>query len=127
MSYLLSSWLAAPVAALRTGLVLGLAASTLAACRDNKPPNIPPVTRDITLETVEDTPLDMRLPASGNEALTFTIVDAPDHGTLSDISASGSITYTPGADYNGEDALVFRATNRQGQSAQGTVTITIAQ
>ncbi|RKH18307.1 DUF5050 domain-containing protein [Corallococcus sp. CA047B] len=125
MSYLFSRWLAVPSAVLRAGLVLGLAASTLAACRDNEPRGIPPVTRNITLETVEDTPLDMRLPATGNEALTFTLVDAPDHGTLSDISASGSITYTPGANYNGEDALVFRATNRQGQSAQGTVTITI--
>ncbi|NTX02442.1 Ig-like domain-containing protein [Myxococcus sp. CA040A] len=125
MSDLLSKWLAAPAAALRAGLVIGLAASALAACRDNKPSSLPPVARDITLETVEDTPLEMRLPATGNEALTFTIVDTPDHGTLSDISASGAITYTPGADYNGEDALVFRATNRQGQSAQGTVTITI--
>lgn len=126
MSYLLSRWLAAPAAALRTGLVIGLATSPLGACHDNTPPpNVPPVARNITLETAEDTPLEMRLPASGNGALTFTIVDAPDHGTLSELSANGSVTYTPGADYNGEDALIFRATNRQGQSAQATVTITI--
>jgi sugar lactone lactonase YvrE len=110
----------------RAGLVLGLAATTLAACRDNKPPtNVPPVARDTTLETAEDTPLEVHLPASGNEALTFTIVDEPDHGTLSEISANGVITYTPGADYHGEDALIFSATNRKGQSAQATVTITI--
>ncbi|SDF07358.1 Ig-like domain-containing protein [Myxococcus virescens] len=126
MSYLLSRWLTVPAAALRAGLVMGLAASTLGACRDNDPPpNVPPVARNVALETVEDTPLEVSLPASGNGALAFTIVDAPDHGTLSEISANGSVTYTPGADYNGEDALIFRATNRQGQSAEATVTITI--
>ncbi|QAT83357.1 putative lipoprotein [Corallococcus coralloides] len=123
MSYLYSRW----AAALRAGLVIGLAVSTLGACRDDDPPlpNDPLVVRNVTLETVEDTPLEVDLPASGNGTLTFTIVDAPDHGTVSGISANGSVTYTPGADYNGEDALIFRATNSQGQSAQGTVTLTI--
>lgn len=126
MSYLISRWLTAPAAALRAGLVIGVAASTLGACRDNDPPpHVPPVARNVTLETVEDAPLEVHLPASGNGALAFTIVDAPDHGTLSEISANGSVTYTPGVDYNGVDALIFRATNRQGQSAQATVTITI--
>ncbi|MFE8597270.1 Ig-like domain-containing protein [Archangium violaceum] len=120
MPYLLSRWLAAPATALRTGLVLGLAVSTLAACN-----NVPPVAQDGTHETAEDTPLEVHLPASGNGALTFSIVDAPDHGTLSEISAEGFVTYTPGANYNGEDALTFRATNRKGQSSQATVTITI--
>ncbi|RKH73399.1 Ig-like domain-containing protein [Corallococcus aberystwythensis] len=116
----------ASAAALRAGLVLGLAVSTLAACGGNDPPpNDPPVARDVTLEAVEDTPLEVQLPATGNGAITFTIVDAPDHGKVGEVSANGSITYTPGADDNGEDALIFRATNSQGQSAQGTVTLTI--
>ncbi|MDC0714179.1 Ig-like domain-containing protein [Stigmatella sp. ncwal1] len=103
-----------------------MAAATLAACHDNEPSNnVPPVARDVTLATVEDTPLEMHLSASGSGALTFTIVEAPDHGTLSEVRADGSITYTPGADYNGEDALIFRATDRTGQSAQATVTITV--
>ncbi|SEU26601.1 Ig-like domain-containing protein [Stigmatella erecta] len=122
MSDLLSMWLAASATALRAGLVLGLAASTLAACGGS---NGLPVAHNGTLETAEDTPLDVPLLASGNGALTFSIVDAPDHGTLSEISASGVVTYTPGADYNGEDAVTFLATNRKGQSAQATVTITI--
>ncbi|QSQ19429.1 cadherin-like domain-containing protein [Pyxidicoccus parkwayensis] len=126
MSYLLSKWLTAPATALRMGLVLGLAAITLTACRDNEPaPDVPPVARDVTRETVEDTPLEVWLPATGNGPLTFTIVDAPDHGTLSELRANGSITYTPGDDYNGEDALIYRVTNRKGQSAQATVTLTI--
>ncbi|MBN8468856.1 cadherin-like domain-containing protein [Corallococcus exiguus] len=124
MSYLSSKW----AAVLRTAWVLGMAASTLGACRDKDPaPNAqtPPVARNVSFEAVEDTPLEVDLPASGTGALTFTIVDAPDHGTLSEIRANGSITYTPAADYNGKDALIFRATNSQGQSAQGTVTLTI--
>jgi hypothetical protein len=131
MSYSRSRWITAPVAALRVGLVMGLAASILGACRNDDPPpndpppNDPPVARTGTHETVEDTPLEVNLQASGNGALTFTIVDAPDHGTLSEIRANGSVTYTPNANYHGEDALVFRATDPQGQNAQATVTLTI--
>ncbi len=63
----------------------------------------------------------MRLSASGDGALAFSIVDAPDHGTLGELSAEGVATYTPGANYHGEDAFTFRATDRHGQSAQATV------
>ena len=105
---------------LRAGLVMGIAASMLCACSDD-----PPVAQGATLETLEDTPLEIQLPASGDGALTFTIVEAPDHGTLSEVRANGSVTYTPGADYSGEDALTFRATDSEGQSAQGTVTLTV--
>ncbi|WP_224365634.1 Ig-like domain-containing protein [Hyalangium versicolor] len=121
MSELLSRWLAAPATALRTGLVLGLVASTLAACGDSAPPTA----RNVTLETAEDTPLEVHLSASGTGTLAFSIVDAPDHGTLSELSADGSVTYTPGADYHGEDAFTFSATDSKGQSAQATVTLTI--
>ena len=126
MSDLLSRWLAAPATALRAGLVLGLAASTLAACGGSSPStNGRPVAQDGAFETAEDTPLEVHLPANGNGALTFSIVDAPAHGTLSEISANGVVTYTPSADYTGEDAVTFRASNRKGQSTQATVTITI--
>ena len=126
MSNLLSRWLAAPATALRAGLVLGLAASTLAACGGNSPPpNEPPVAQNDAFETAEDTPLEVHLSASGNEALTFSIVNAPQHGTLGELSDSGVVNYTPGANYTGEDAITFRATNRKGQSAQATVTLTI--
>ncbi|WP_375757317.1 Ig-like domain-containing protein [Corallococcus exercitus] len=118
MSYLFLKRLTASA----TALVLGMAVSTLAACGDDDPP----VARNVTLDAVEDTPLEVQLPATGNGAITFTIVDAPDHGTVGEVSANGSLIYTPGADYHGEDALIFRATDRQGQSAQGTVTFTVA-
>ncbi len=126
MSYWHSRWLTASAAAVRAALVMGLAVTVLGACRDNDPPpNAPPVARSVSLETAEDTPLEVQLPASGNGALTFTIVDAPDHGTLSELRANGSVTYTPDADYNGGDSLIFRVTDSQGQSAQATVTLTV--
>lgn len=126
MSDLISRWLAAPATALRAGLALGLAVSTLAACGGSSPStDVPPVAQNVTRETAEDTPLEVHLEANGNGALTFSIVDAPDHGTLSEISADGSVTYTPGANYNGEDALIFSATDDKGRSAQATVTLTI--
>lgn len=81
--------------------------------------------RNVTLETLEDTALDVDLPATDDGALMFTIVAAPEHGTLSDVSTTGAITYTPSADYDGEDSFVFRATDSSGQSAEGTVIITV--
>jgi sugar lactone lactonase YvrE len=126
MSYLLSRSLTAPATALRAGLVLGLVANTLAACGGSAAPaNGPPVAQNVTLETAEDTSLEVHLPARGNGALAFSIAGAPDHGTLGELSADGFVTYTPGADYHGEDAITFLATDRKGQSAQATVTITI--
>ncbi|SEL11644.1 DNA-binding beta-propeller fold protein YncE [Stigmatella aurantiaca] len=126
MSYLIHRWLAAPATALRAGLVLGLVASTFAACSDSAPSaNGPPVAQNATRETAEDTPVEVHLSASGNGALAFSIDDAPDHGTLSEISADGFVIYTPGADYTGEDAVTFRATDSKGQSAQATVTLTV--
>ncbi|WP_434390898.1 Ig-like domain-containing protein [Melittangium boletus] len=126
MSDLLSRWLAVPAAAWRAGRVLGLVVSTLAACGDSAPPPpVPPVAQNAALETAEDTPLEVHLTASGNGALTFSIVDAPDHGTLGELSAEGVVTYTPSADYHGEDALTFRVTDSAGLSAQATVTLTL--
>ncbi|AKF80357.1 hypothetical protein MFUL124B02_11370 [Myxococcus fulvus 124B02] len=107
---------------------MGLVVITLGACRDDDDPtpDVPPVARDVTLEAVEDTPLQVQLPASGNGTLTFTIVEAPAHGTLGALGADGAVTYTPAADFHGADALVFRATDSKGLSAQGTVSLTVA-
>ncbi len=122
MSYWLSKWRAAPATALRTALVLGLAACHLAACGTHKPP----VAQDATFETTEDTPLEVRLSASSAEkSLSFQISVAPAHGTVSDISANGVITYTPDANYNGEDAFSFRVVDAKGKADDGRVTITI--
>lgn len=142
MSCSFSKWLTAPVAALS----LVFAAGLLVACSsDEQPPAdlpapdasasdadvavpgpdaaAPPTARGLTLETAEDTPLAVQL--GEDRALTYTIVDAPAHGTLSAVTADGSITYTPSADYHGEDTFRFRAANAAGQGAEAAVAIRI--
>ena len=126
MSYLFSRWLAAPATGVRTGLVLGWVASAIVACHGGEPPShAPPEAQNTTLETAEDTPMEVHLSARGEGSLTFSIVDAPDHGSLGELNAQGVVTYTPGANYHGEDTLTFRATDGEGQSAEATVAITV--
>ncbi|QSQ15694.1 Ig-like domain-containing protein [Myxococcus landrumensis] len=125
MTFLLSKGLAAPAAALRAGWVLGLVACTLVACHDLEQAGAAPVAQSIAVEGAEDAPIEVKLPASGFGTLVFAIVGAPAHGTVSAVRPDGSVTYTPGADYHGEDALSFRAIDHWGQSAQGKVSITV--
>ncbi|WP_295129274.1 Ig-like domain-containing protein [uncultured Chitinophaga sp.] len=75
------------------------------------PVNDQPVAVDDTLNLVEDTP------ATGNvltndsdpdgDALTASLVTAPVNGTVV-LNADGSFTYTPNANYNGADSLVYQ-------------------
>src|SRR5207247_2384680 len=57
-------------------------------------------------------------------ALTFTIVAAPAHGTLS--GTAPAVTYTPAANYNGPDGFTFKANDGTVDSNVATVTITVA-
>jgi hypothetical protein len=61
-----------------------------------------------------------------NDALTFSIVDAPAHGdaTLLDESI-GSFTYTPNQNYKGSDAFTFKANDGRADSNTATVAITV--
>jgi len=80
---------------------------------------------DLALETDEDTPLDFSLPAvSGavSNLVNYEIVSGPSNGT---VSGSGAImTYTPEADWSGDDGFVFRASEGD-ESAEATVTLLI--
>src|SRR5262249_3328578 len=60
------------------------------------PVNDAPVAQSIALATTEDTPVVGQLPATDADtaALTYTIVTAPTHGTLT-ITAAGTFVYTP--------------------------------
>lgn len=81
----------------------------------------------------EDTPLTVTA-ANGvlkndtdadNDALTASVTQAPSHGTLS-LAANGSFTYTPAANYSGQDTFKYRVSDGQFWSPAVTVTITIA-
>lgn len=76
------------------------------------PVNDRPVARDLTgdddrIATPEDTPKGITLSASDVDStnLNFTIVDEPDHGSLTGNGANK--TYTPNPNYNGPDSFTF--------------------
>jgi Bacterial Ig domain len=90
------------------------------------PVNDAPVAGDQSVTTDEDTAREVTLSASDVEgdALGYTIVSAPRHGTLSGTGAN--LTYTPDADYNGPDRFTFRASDGTANSGPATLSIAVA-
>ena len=58
-----------------------------------------------------------------NDPLTYEIVAAPAHGTLS--GSGANLTYTPAANYSGPDSFTFRARDAQATSNTATITISV--
>ncbi len=78
-----------------------------------------------------DTATALTLAASDvdNPALTqtFNTPSTPAHGVLSGFNSStGTLTYTPNANYQGSDSFTFTVTNGTNTSTPGTVSLTIA-
>ncbi len=93
------------------------------------PPQIqPPTAGNVSLQGNEDTPLPGQLSVniSGGDTLTYTVVAQPGHGKLTVIGAAGSFTYTPDANYWGNDSFIYTAANSAGASNQATVNIQLA-
>lgn len=88
--------------------------------------NQTPVATDLAVTTDEDTPVELTLPATDADKnpLTYTIVDAPQHGTLSG-GTGAARTYTPAADFSGDDQFTFTASDGKATSAKRTVKITV--
>jgi len=95
----------------------------------------PPVALVGSFTTDEDTSLDaFELPADdpdgiagkdflGLDTLTYTVTAEPEHGTL---TGSGAYrTYTPDADYYGEDRLRFKVNDGRDDSDEGTLLIRV--
>ena len=74
----------------------------------------------------EDSPTSITLRASDldDDALTWTIVNKPLHGTLT--GTAPNLTYTPTADYFGTDAFTFRVNDGLANSNEPIVTLNIA-
>ncbi len=90
------------------------------------PANDPPVANDQTVTTSEDTSRFISLTGSDvdGDPLTFSEVTGPSHGTLS--GSGSSRTYTPAANFNGDDSFTFKAVDSKGaESAPATVSITV--
>jgi probable HAF family extracellular repeat protein len=59
--------------------------------------------------------------------LTYAIVTSPAHGTLGTLNtATGAVTYTPTANYQGTDSFTFTVSSGTNKSAAATVSLKIA-
>jgi hypothetical protein len=89
------------------------------------PPNTPPVANPQSLTTAEDVAAAITLTGSDadGDPLTFRIVTAPGHGSLT--GTLPNIGYTPAANYNGADSFAFVANDGRADSAPQTVSLTV--
>jgi VCBS repeat-containing protein len=87
--------------------------------------NDAPIANSQTVATDEDTAKAITLTATDVEGspLTYTIVAAPAHGTLS--GTAPALTYTPAANYNGADNFTFKANDGALDSNVATVAISV--
>ena len=87
--------------------------------------NLPPVAGNQAITGPEDTPLIATLTATDPEddALTWTILDPPDHGALS--GTAPHLIYTPDENYTGADSFTFKVNDGEYDSNVATVGILI--
>ncbi len=101
---------------------------------------VAPTADDISASVAEDESATVTLAGSDPETceLIFSVSSSPSNGTVSSTIADASCTvdggtytdtatvqYTPSADYNGSDSFTFTVTDSDGNTASGTVTITV--
>jgi hypothetical protein len=87
------------------------------------------LTVDDTGSTRAGTPLTVDaahgvLSNDSGSSLTATLDAAPTHGTV-ELARDGSYVYTPKAGFSGTDAFTYTATDGEGQTRTGTVTLTV--
>ena len=91
------------------------------------PVNDPPVAYGMTVDTLENFPVDFELLATDPEGDigTFIIVTTPAHGTL---DCDGRYcTYTPDPNWNGEDGFYFKVNDGELDSNEAFVKIVVHQ
>jgi Domain of unknown function (DUF1929)/Bacterial Ig domain/Kelch motif len=102
------------------------------------PGNTAPAAGANSATTAQDTPVAITLSGTDAETceLSFTIVSAPAHGTLSPSAGAActagspnrdtaAVTYTPAAAYTGGDSFTFKVNDGTVDSAVATVTLTV--
>ncbi|MHC4494635.1 MAG: Ig domain-containing protein, partial [Planctomycetota bacterium] len=92
------------------------------------PVNDPPRAYDDIIVTQEDTAATIDVLANDtevdNELLKITAVSKPEGGSVT-INAAGTLTYTPTANFYGEDAFTYTVTDREGENDTATVRISL--
>ena len=95
---------------------------------DDEEPNNPPSGRDTTFVTNEDVPLNARIlfRDPNGDAFAVFVVGQPSHGTVTVTdAATGAFTYTPNANWNGSDLVVFKAVDVWGDTSTISTNATI--
>jgi DNA/RNA endonuclease G (NUC1) len=87
----------------------------------------PPGAGNQSVSTREDNDKTFTLDAASpnSNALTYTIVSGPSHGSLS--GTNGNETYTPAPDFNGTDTFTWNASDGTRTSNTATVTISVLE
>gem|GEM_PF-6587783 len=90
-----------------------------------QPTNDAPVAWDQGATVTEDVAQPVSLEATDvdGDALTYSILAGPAHGTLT--GTAPNLTYTPSADYRGADAFTFQANDGTASSNVATVELTV--
>ena len=90
------------------------------------PVNDIPIANPQSVTTAEDAAIAITLSGSDIEggSLTYSVVSAPAHGTLS--GTAPNLTYTPATNYNGPDSFTFKVNDGQADSGAATVSITVS-
>jgi len=88
--------------------------------------NHAPVATSSQTTLLEDGSVALSLPASDvdNDALSYSVITQPSHGTLSAIAGNG-LTYTPTALYFGSDSFTWKANDGQLDSNTATLSLTV--
>ena len=87
--------------------------------------NQAPVVYGQTVAIDEDTVMGITLAGSDvdGDPLSYNVVNAPEHGTLTGIRAN--LAYTPDENYNGPDSFTFKANDGEADSNIATVTLNV--
>ncbi len=91
-------------------------------------PPVPPVANNVTTTTVEGTAMTLNVLADASDssgyALTVSSYSQGAHGTVT-AGTGGTLTYTPAAGYLGADAFTYTVSDGHGNTATGTVSLTV--
>lgn len=87
--------------------------------------NQPPQALDLTLTTDEDSLLSIRLQGEDSDGViaAYAVTTPPAHGSLDGLAPD--LTYTPDADYYGNDSFMYQVTDNAGATSTATVMVTI--
>ena len=87
----------------------------------------PPACQNVTSRTPYGEAVSVQFACTefASRALTYAIVGAPAHGTLSAVTAAGQVTYTPAAGFQGADSFSYDASSTNGASNIASVSIMV--